>query len=145
MSSVWRRFDLFGQSIEFTFRGNSHYKTDIGAAISLICIILMLALVFMRTSKLIIRDDPLLTTTNSAKEDSNVRLGEQGFMFAVQNVSPRIGVITAILQEMQYTEDLERTNIELADCREFMPGGLHEGKSNNYLFEIERIVSTNTD
>ena len=66
-------------------------------------------------------------------------------MFAVQNVSPRIGVITAILQEMQYTEDLERTSIELADCREFMPGGQHEGKSNNYLFEIERILSTNND
>ena len=66
-------------------------------------------------------------------------------MFAVQNVSPRIGVITAILQEKQHTEDLERTSIELADCKEFMPGGLHEGKSNNYLFDIERIVSTNND
>ena len=99
----------------------------------------------MRTSKLIVRDDPLLTTTNSAKEDSNVRLGEQGFMFAVQNVSPRIGVLKAIFQEMQYTEDLERASIELADCREFLPGGLHEGKSNNYLFDIERIISTNKD
>ena len=66
-------------------------------------------------------------------------------MFAVKNVSPRIGELKAIMQEMQYTEDSQRTTIELADCREFLPGGLHEGKLNNDLFDIERIIGTDND
>ena len=55
----------------------------------------MIAFVSVRTKKLISRDDPLLTTTNNSHRDSLVRLGEQGFMFAIMDVDPRIGQIQA--------------------------------------------------
>ena len=141
IKSAWKRLDLFGEAIQFTFKGESHYRTGIGATISLVCITLMIAFVSVRTKKLISRDDPLLTTTNNSHRDSLVRLGEQGFMFAIMDVDPRIGQIQAEWHQRRFEERSSTRELELADCREFLPGGRHEGKSNNQLFEIERITA----
>ena len=66
-------------------------------------------------------------------------------MFAIEDVDPRIGQIKADWFERKYEEHYRQTKLELDDCREFLPGGRHEGKSNNHLFEIERITSANPD
>ena len=126
--SAYRSVDLFGQGVSFTFGGESQYKTSIGATISLFCISLMIAFVSVRTSKLISREDPLLTATSISKDDSIIDLGGQGFMFAIQKPDPRIGVMQAIWTKKSF-EKLDMSidlPFELVDCRELLQGGKYE-------------------
>ena len=43
------KFDLFGQSVQFTFQENEKYQTVPGVFVSLICITLLVAFVVVRT------------------------------------------------------------------------------------------------
>ena len=136
----WKTFDRFGQSVEFTFPGERQYKTSIGALVSLVCISLMIAFVAQRTSKLISRDDPFVTMTSSSNDDSLVALGQQRFMFAISDIDPKLGTIEAHYIKRQKNKQYSFEPIELAQCEELLPGGKHEGKSNNELFDIEHLV-----
>lgn len=55
-------------------------------------------------------------------------------MFAVEKLDPRVGRVKAT--QVIWGTEIEKIkqNIELVDCVELMPGGKHEGKSNNKDF-----------
>ena len=102
---------------------------------------LMIAFVAQRTSKLISRDDPFVTMTSSSNDDSLVELGKQGFMFAISDVDPKVGTLEAHYIKRSKNKEYGFEPIELVQCEEFLPGGKHEGKSNNELFDIEQLVN----
>ena len=78
----------------------------------------------------------------SPNENAKVSLGEHGFMFAVSDVDPAIGTVKAHIRSS--LED-DRIPIELVNCKELMPGGMHEGKSNNENFDLGRTLSLNPE
>ena len=97
---------------------------------------LLTAFFAQRTKKLISRDDPYLTMTSSSKDLSVVELGAQGFMFAVSQVDPSVGTLSADFVKRSKTKYSEERSIELVPCEELLPGGKHAGASNNQLFDI---------
>ena len=81
----------------------------------------------MRTSKLISMDDPFFSMTTMVGENSYIDLWQLGFMFAVEDVDPRLGRI-----EVQYVAKVQQedgsygdedtdTTVEMADCRTLPP------------------------
>ena len=138
-----KSIDRFGQNVEFTFQGSRTHKTGIGAFVTLLCVSLMIAFCTQRTSKLISRDDPFLTMTSNSKDDSIVQLGPQGFMFALTEIDPKVGVLSAkYVKRGRIAEDKkeEEIPIELVPCEELLPGGKYEGRSNNPHFDIQALV-----
>ena len=55
------------------------------------CTFLMLSFFMVRTLKLISKEDPFFSMTTMSEYNSHIRLGELGFIFAVENVPPEIG------------------------------------------------------
>ena len=91
-------FDIFGESISFTFEGNDRFRTKFGSIVSLICISTLLVFWMVRTLKFINKDDPFFSMIEVPQADTEtVNLWELGFMFAVQDLPPSIGTI-----EMNY-------------------------------------------
>ena len=88
---------------------------------------LLIAFFAQRTGKMISRDDPYLTMTSSSKDNSVVELGAQGFMFAVSEVDPTVGSLSAKFVKKSNTEFEDERKIELVPCEELLPGGKHAG------------------
>ncbi len=61
---------------------------------SLVCIVLMIAFVSVRTLKLVSKNDPFFMSTDEI-EDNLIDLWDLGFMFAIQDVSPQVGKVEA--------------------------------------------------
>ena len=64
----------------------------------------------MRTSKLISMDDPFFSMTTMVGENSYIDLWQLGFMFAVEDVDPRLGRI-----EVQYVAKVQQEDGSYGD------------------------------
>ena len=53
----------------------------------------MLSLTVNRTLKLVSKDDPFFSTL-SEQSDDTVYLGELNYMFAIENIDPRVGRVS---------------------------------------------------
>ena len=59
-----KSFDLFGESVQFTFENKRTFTTKMGGCISLVSIILMLVFTALRTLKLVTKNDPFFMSTD---------------------------------------------------------------------------------
>ena len=92
---------------------------------------LLIAFFAQRTVKMIGRNDPSLAMTRHSNEGSVVQLGAQGFMFAVSEVEPTVGTLSAkFIRKGSKVAGVER-EIDMVPCEELLPGGKHAGKSNS--------------
>ena len=90
-----KSMDSYGEPVQFTFNNKSKYQTSLGAIITIFCATLMLSFMVVQTNKIISRDDPFFSMTTVVLESQKVDLWELGFMFAIENINPRIGRISA--------------------------------------------------
>ena len=109
---------------------------------------LLIAFFAQRTVKMVGRNDPALAMTSRSDEGSVVRLGAQGFMFAVSEVDPTVGTLSAkfIIRKSSKNSDVssrEEREIDLVPCEELLPGGNHAGESNNVQFDVKSLVEQN--
>lgn len=95
---------------------------------------LMISFTVNRCVKLVDASDPFFSMLTMASEDEQIDLWELNYMFAVEKLDPRVGRVKAT--QVIWGTEIEKIkqNIELVDCVELMPGGKHEGKSNNKDF-----------
>ena len=97
---------------------------------------LLIAFFAQRTGKMVSRDDPFLAMTSRSNESSVVQLGAQGFMFAVSEVDPTVGTLTAKFIKKSGVDLEEESQIDLVACEELLPGGKHAGESTSLNFDI---------
>ena len=116
--------NLYGQdSVSLNAHVTTRLPSCIGTSITIISMIFMLSLTVNRTLKLVSKDDPFFSTI-SEDYDETVYLGEKlNFMFAIANIDPRAGLISAT--QTYIGSSVERVNkeIQLVDCDELLPGG----------------------
>ena len=95
--------------------------------ITIACAIMMLIFMFIRTSKLFSASDPFFTMTAQALEDTNefIDLWELGFMFAVEDIDPRIGRVEVSHSSWFRNNEAndKYTPIKMVPCSELAPGG----------------------
>ena len=67
------------------------YTTSIGTIVSLMSIVTFVLVGLTRTRKLFRGDDPFFAMAIEPYEDDIIDLWSLGFMFAVENVDPKVG------------------------------------------------------
>ena len=105
----------------------------------------MISLAVNRTLKLVSDDDPFLSSISEAVDDDQVELGSLDFMFAIKNIDPKLGRITAKQTLWGTKQDFLAIDIEMVDCNELLPGGSHEDKQNNKNFDLEILNNFGSD
>ena len=126
-SDGFKSIDFFGERVEFTFKKKPYFQTNLGAVLSLICGIIILIFIFARTVKLMNDRAPFFSSTELVHTEG-IDLWERGFMFAVEDIPPEVGTLSAHLASWDKDDaDAVKTPIELVDCKELLPGGTHEG------------------
>ena len=106
----------------------------------------MLSFFVVRTKKLISKDDPFFSMTTLAKENESIDLWQLGFMFAIDDIDPRIGHLTAT--HTRWNNDDEGkidTPIKMVPCSELLQGGNFEQGSNNEAFILDNILKGRKD
>jgi hypothetical protein len=68
MKEQYKSIDLFGQSVSFTWQGEDQYKTTLGASISWIIMIIMLAYTIFRLHFLVNRYAPNIARTSFIRD-----------------------------------------------------------------------------
>ena len=89
-----KSLDFFGERVQFTFQKSPYFQTNIGAAFSIVCMILMFSFLTIRTMKLAQGIDPFFSSTFISYEDE-IDLVDLGHAFAIENIDPTIGTIYA--------------------------------------------------
>ena len=64
-----------------------------------------------------------------------------GFMFAIQNVDPRVGRFKVEHILKGANRDYEVQPIQMVDCDEFIDGNAYEGQSNSKDFNFDVLKS----
>ena len=103
-----------------------------GAIVSILCFTLMAGVFATRTAKLASDSEPFFSST-SQRQTEAIDLWWLGFMFAISDIPPEVGIVNAHKvswssksDEKAYTEP-----IRLIDCDIMQPD-----ESNNPAFEI---------
>ena len=91
----FKNLDAYGEPVSFTFENKSKYQTVLGSIITILCATLFFSFFVVQTNKMIAQDDPFFSMTTVALEDQVVDLWQLGFMFAVEDIDPRIGRLEA--------------------------------------------------
>ena len=86
---------MFGNSVQFAFKGRSKVFSVAGIFISCLVMILFTCFLVVRTIKLVNKVDPILMKTVKNDPAVVIDLWELGYFFAVTNVDPRIGTVKA--------------------------------------------------
>ena len=61
-------------------------------------------------------------------------------MFAISEIDPKVGILEAHYIQRQVTKKEIKVPIQLVKCEELLPGGRHEGQSNNVQFDINKVT-----
>ena len=111
---------MFGEQVNFTFKSEKTYNTNLGGVISLLCIFILGSFFVTRTLKFLTRDDPFFSMTKQALEGTDVvtDLWSLGFFFAVEKLPPNVGQIFIDHVSWRAGEDKVVTPIELFNCNE---------------------------
>ena len=116
-------FDTFAETIQFTFRGDTHFATSVGGCMSLLCILIFSVLCIMKTHSLILKEDQELSMIESDQNYQSFDLYELGFMFAIEQFDPRVGSLE--VDNLQWILDPESetgsnwnyVDVTMVDCK----------------------------
>ena len=87
-------------------------------------------------------DDPFFSMTTMVGENSYIDLWQLGFMFAVEDVDPRLGrlevqYVAKVSQEDGNYDHETETTVDMADCRTLPP---EQQNINNGKFTYEQLL-----
>ena len=116
-----KKIDIFGDTIEFSFQGNSKYKTRLGGICTIMSMFLMLILVGVRTIDFLGRLDRETSVTEGISDgEMPISLTDLGLNFAVRQVKPQVGSIQVThVKEFDTEEGVRETEekvIALVPC-----------------------------
>ena len=115
-SSLLKDFDHFGQPIRFTFKDKKAFNTVCGGVVSIFCGLFLLMLLFVRTSKLVTKDDPFFTSTTMARQYETVDLWKLGYNLAIEKIDPTVGRIEISKNSVSIEHGKKVELIELEGC-----------------------------
>ena len=71
-------------------------------------------------------DDPFFSMTTMSSDDVMIDIWNMDFMFAIENIDPRVGRIAAQQVSWDFTSGKgtkTKKQIEMVDCQEYRAGG----------------------
>ena len=89
------KIDIFGETVRFKFQGRDKYSTPVGAVISCLTLTGFLIFFLVRTAQLFSSENPNLTMISMAADGQSIDLYDLNFFFAIENIDPRAGRISA--------------------------------------------------
>ena len=93
--SMLKQFDAFGQSVGFTFKQSTLFKTRIGGVTTIICAIIFLCMFAIKTLELLGRTEPFLFMLDGEATEEPIDLYGLGYMFAIEKPNPLEATIVA--------------------------------------------------
>ena len=123
-----------------TFQGSDQYTTNLGAAVSILCFVLLGTIAITRTIKLISGSDPIFAMAVKPQDDEAIDLWALNFMFAIESIDPKYGTLSFF--HIQFGTNLEEkiyTPLNMTDCNELYENGRPSESLNNKHFSIEEL------
>ena len=123
--SIIKKLDMFGQSVQLTFRQREKYKTDVGGIASIFLFMLLGFLIAIKTVEYADKENAQMYMANTIGSVESIDLFKLNYRFAIMPVDPRIGTFEAF---QHFTEPNIRhgPSIPLINCRDIV---LDEGWS----------------
>ena len=87
--------DIFGQSVQLTFRGESTYKSNIGGAASLVFFAIMSSLIAHYTVQFVQVENSNTSLSDIIREEYSMNLYELNYRFAIEKIDSMVGNVTA--------------------------------------------------
>ena len=116
-----RKLDIFGQSVQLTFRNESKYKTSIGGIASIFYITVLTVLIAIKALQFTDVENAHIQITNSMDDDDEpLELFKLNYRFAVEQIDQRVGQFQAWQADWPRGGNRTFTPIELIDCQEFV-------------------------
>lgn len=137
--SIVQGADIYGQSINFTFQKKDRFSTCVGTIFTFLTVALMMSFTVNRCMKLVSKDDPFFSSLSMDSAEENVDLGALKYMFAVEQLDPSVGRLTATQTFWGTEHERVSRDIDLVQCNEFLPGGAYEGQANNENFDFAAL------
>ena len=118
--------------MQFTFQSKTRFTTWIGSTISCVMISFFITFLVIRTIKLASGDDPFFSMTLLPSENEAIDLWKLDFMFAIEDLDPRVGQIQASHVVWDFRgekSNKQKSQLNLIDCNEYVrEDGTHRGK-----------------
>ena len=76
---TFRAQDVFGGEVHFTYKGKKTYQTNIGALVSIIVRVIMLAFISYEFYMIFARVEPMVGIKTSIELDGELKPAERGF------------------------------------------------------------------
>ena len=114
--NLLKKIDCFAQPIYLNFKGKTHYKTYIGATVSLICISVVAIIFAIKTVDLVSKVGDEKTMIEAESKYELLDLYKLGFMFAIEKIDPRRGKVTMTAESSSVNGNETAENIPMVDC-----------------------------
>ena len=83
--------DLYGQRVSFDFNKKKKFNSAVGLFFTIVTMLFMVSYSVNRMLKLVSKEDPFFSMLTMPSEYQEVDLWELNYMFAIEDVEPRIG------------------------------------------------------
>ena len=90
-NSIFKKVDMFGQSVKLTFRKDTQFKTDIGGVASIFLFILLGFLLSIKTLEYTDVGNADQYEANQIASDETINLYDLNYRFAIEEVDARLG------------------------------------------------------
>jgi hypothetical protein len=147
-SNLFLDFDIYGQPIQFSMKGQMEYKTELGGFFSVVSFVVLMLLILAKFLELLTMADAELSLTvqgvdltdNTSPEVIN--LASLGLAFAIKKLDDRIGTVN--LQHVTEITNgeiiLNRKQISLIDCDQTI-----NGAAGSYASYIGKMFANRQD
>ena len=93
-ANIIKSFDIFGRSIQLTFRKQSKFTSEIGGIASIFFYITLTIIITQKSLLFFDPDQATKTVTNALIDaDETIDLLDLNYRFALEQVDPRVGEI----------------------------------------------------
>ena len=120
---VWKklvnRFDIFGQTMSFTFRGDDKFQTSFGLICSFFVLLLILFIFSMKSVQFRDQRGSLQMINQIPFRDQTLNLTDLKFKFMIQDVDERVGRIEVLYRNYS-TEGRFTQEIEMMPCEQLI-------------------------
>lgn len=123
-----KNIDFFGEEVKLSFQSKSKFASWPGAFFSCAVYVMFIGFFVVRTGKIAMNDDPFFSMTTMGQEEDMIDLKELKFFFAIEKLDPKVGriIVTQNYWDSNMEAGKSKTEIEMVDCFEFMPGGKYD-------------------
>ena len=91
----FKKIDVFGGEINFSFKGERNHKTLLGGVCSLLMTLLLILFYTFKTIDFIGKLDPNISMVENFADEPSFDLYENGYRFAISSLDPSIGEVRA--------------------------------------------------